>query len=73
MLLGIIACFLLFVVASTGTIDISLSNCLLILPEASFVICKDPSLSNSASILSIYLELILVLLVVYATCVSFIV
>ena len=71
MLLGIIACSLLFVVAGTGATDISSSDHLLISSEALFIICKNPSLSNSILILSVCLKLILVLLVVYAIHVSF--
>ena len=71
MFLGVIACSLLFIIASTGTIDISVSDHSYVSSEASFVICKNPSLSDSASILFVCLELVLVLLVVYTTCVSF--
>ena len=73
MFLDITACSLLFIVTSASAADISLFNCLYIPSKALFVICKDPSLSNSVSISSIYLELVLVLLIVYATHVSFIV
>jgi len=71
--LGITACLFVFVVTGTGATDITLSNCSVVLSEVLFVIYKDPNHSNSASILSILLELILVLLVVYTTCVLFIV
>jgi len=71
MFLSIIACLLLFVIASTGATDISLSDHLYVSSEALFVICKNPSLSDNASILSVHLKLILVLLVVYATYILF--
>ena len=60
-----------FVITGAGTIDISLSDHSYISSKASFVIYKDPSLFDNASILSVCLELILVLLVAYATCVLF--
>ena len=72
-LFSIIACSLLFIVTGAGATDISLSDHLFVSSEASFIIYKNPSLSNSASILSICLELILVLLMVYTTHVLFIV
>jgi len=71
-LFGIAAYLLLFVVAGAGAVDISLSDCSYVSSKASFVICKDSSLSDSTSILSVHLELILVLLVVYTTHVLFI-
>ena len=73
MLFGIAACLLSFVVAGAGAIDISSSNCLYVSSEALFMIYKDPSFSDSASILSVCLELILVLLMVYTTHVLFII
>ena len=66
MFLGIIACLLLFIVAGTSVTNISLSNHL-------FKIYKNPSLSNSASILSVCLKLVLVFFIVYTICVLFIV
>ena len=58
-LLGIIACFFMFVIgAGTGAVNISISNCLYS-SEASFMIYKDLSLSNNTSISFILLELIL--------------
>ena len=71
MLFSIIAYALSLIVTGASATDISLSDCLYISSKASFVICKDPSLSDSASILSVHLELISVLLVVYATHVLF--
>ena len=71
MLFGITACVLLFVITSAGITDISSSDHLLVSFKALFVICKDPSLSDSALILFVCLELILVLLVDYATRVLF--
>ena len=62
MFLDITACLLVFVVTGTGITDIALSNCSVVLSEVSFVICKDPSHSDSTSMLSVLLELILVLL-----------
>ena len=67
-----VAC-VLFIIASTGATDIFSSDCLLVLSEASFVICKDPSLSDSTLILSAHLEFVLVLLMVYTIYVLFIV
>ena len=69
MFLDIMACLLLFVIASTSATDIFLSDYLYVSSEALFVICKNSSLSDNASISSVHLELILVLLVVYATCI----
>ena len=60
-----------FVIAGAGAADTSLSDHLYILSEALSVICKDPSLSDNASISFVCFELILVLLVVYTTCVLF--
>ena len=61
--LGIPACVFSLIataVAGTGAVDIlSVLVCLYLL-EASSVICKDPSLSNSASISFVLLELVLV-------------
>jgi len=71
MLFGITAYLLLFVITGAGAIDISLSDHLLVSSEALFVIYKNPSLSNSISISFVRLELILDLLVVYATRVLF--
>ena len=65
--------YVLFIVAGTGATDILLSDHSLVSSETLFMICKNPSLSDSASILSICLELVLVLLIVYATCVLFII
>ena len=67
-LFGIIACVLSFIVTGTGATDISLSDHSYVCSKASFIICKDPSFSNSVSILSVCLKLVLVLLIVYATC-----
>ena len=58
-LFSITVYLLLFIVAGTGATDISLSNCSFILLEVLFIICKDPSLSDNASILSVLYELIL--------------
>ena len=66
-LLGITACMFLFI-ASVSDIFVSVHVSLL---EASSVICKDPSHSNNASISSVHLELILVLLVALAIYVLF--
>ena len=61
MFFGIPACTFLFVAtASAGIFDISSVSICLYLLEASSVICRDPSLSDNASILSILLELVLV-------------
>ena len=62
----------LFIVASTSATDITLSNHSVVLSKALFVIYKNPSFSDNASILFICLELILVLLIIYATYVLFI-
>jgi len=62
-----------FVAVGAGATDISSSDHLYVSSEALFVICKDPSFSDNVSILSIRLELVLVLLVIYTTCVSFII
>ena len=70
-LLGVTAYTLLFIVAGAISIDISLSIYLFVLLEVLFMICKDPSLLDSAFILSICLELVLVLLMVYTTCILF--
>ena len=68
---GITACTLLFVVTGTGALDISLSDCLYVSSKALFIICKNLNFSNSASISSVHLELILILLMVYTTHVLF--
>ena len=73
MFLGITAYLFMFVITGTSATDIASSDCSIVLTKISFVICKDPSHSDSASMLFILLELILVLLVVYATHVLFIV
>ena len=73
MFLDVIACLLLFIVADTDSTDISLSDHSFVSFKASFVICKNPSLSNSISISSVHLDFVLVLLVVYTTHVLFIV
>ena len=66
MLLGIPAdLFIAGVIA--GTIDISVSVCLLLV-EASLLIYKDPSHSNNASILFVLLELILASHSLYYMC-----
>jgi len=65
MFLSITACLLLFIVAGTGATNISLSDHSFVSSEASFIIYKDPSLSDSTSMSSVYLELVLVLLIVY--------
>jgi len=52
----------MFVVTGTSATDITLSDCSIVLSEVLFVICKDSSHSDSTSILSILLELVLVLL-----------
>jgi len=56
-LLGIIACMFLF--TSAGATDISLSDHLYIPFEASFVIFKDPNLSDNISILFTLCKLVL--------------
>jgi len=69
MFFGIHTClFSLTVIAGAGAVDISSVFVHLYLLEASSMICKDPSCSDNASILSVLLEL---LFVVYTTCVSF--
>ena len=73
MLFSIMACVLSFIVANTCTTNISSFDYLYVFSEALFIICKDLSLSNSTSILSIYLKLVLVFLIVYTICISFIV
>jgi len=70
-LFSIVVCPLLFVIAGAGAADISSSDCFYVSSETLFVICKDSSLSDNALILSVCLELILVLLAVYTTHVSF--
>ena len=45
--------------AGAGAVDISVSIRSLVSFEASFVICKDPNLSDSASISFVCLELVL--------------
>ena len=62
---------LLFIVTSASTLDISSSDHLYVFSKASFVIYKNPSLSDNTSILSVYLQLVLVLLMVYAIVVLF--
>jgi len=62
MFLGITACLLVFIVTGTGATDIASSDHSVVLSEVSFVICKDSSCSDNASMLSVLLELILVLL-----------
>jgi len=62
MFLGIIACLFVFVVTGTSVIDIVLSDYFIVLSKVLFVIYKDPSHSDSASMSSVLLELILVLL-----------
>ena len=71
-LFSIVAC-VLFIIVGIGATDILSSDCSVVSFEALFMICKDLSLFKSASILSIHLELVLVLLVVYTIYVSFIV
>jgi len=58
-LFGITAYILSFIIAGagTGTIDISLSDCLYASSEALFVIFKDPNLSDNASILFVLCKL----------------
>ena len=62
MFLGITACLFMFIVTSTSAIDIASSDHFVVSSEVLFMICKDSSYSNSVSILSILLELVLVLL-----------
>jgi len=59
MFFGIPACTFSLIAAGTGATDISVSD-LLSLLETSSVICEDPSHSDSASILFILLELVLI-------------
>ena len=59
MLFGMTVCIFLF--ASAGATDISVSVCLYSL-KASSVICKDSSYSDNVSLLFVLLELVLVLL-----------
>jgi len=70
-LFGITAYALLFVVTGTSALNISLSDCLYVSCEALFIICKNLNFSDSISISSIHLEIILVLLIVYTTHVLF--
>jgi len=51
-----------FVITGAGAIDIASSDHSVVLSKVLFVICKNPSRSDSTSMLSILLELILVLL-----------
>ena len=53
--LGITACSFMFIVTGAGTTDIALSNCSIVSSKILFVICKDPSHSDSASKLSVLL------------------
>ena len=62
MFLDITACLFVFVVTGTGATDITSSDRSVVLSEVLFVICKDPSHSDSVSMLSVLLELIFVLL-----------
>ena len=64
MFLGMTACLFMFVVTGASATDTALSDCSVVLFKVSFVIYKDPSCSDSVSMLFI-------LLVVYTTCVSF--
>ena len=57
-LFGITACIFWFVCAGVSNISMSNHSSLL---ETSSVICKNPSHSDNVSILSVYLELVLVL------------
>ena len=69
MLLGIIACLFMFIVIGTSATDIASSDCSVISSKVLFVICKDPSCSDSTSMLSILLKLVLVSLYgLYHTC-----
>ena len=70
-LFGITAYMLLFIVTSAGAIDISLSDLLFVSLEASFMIFKDPNISNNVSRLFILYELILSFFVDYFIYVSF--
>ena len=56
--------------ATAGVVDISMSVCLLLV-EASWLICKDPSHSDNASILFILLELVLASRSLYYMCFVF--
>ena len=58
-LFGIIACLFMFVVIGAVATDISLSDFSVVLSKILFVICKDSSHSNSTSMSSILLELVL--------------
>jgi len=58
-LFGVTACTLSFIVTGAGATNICLSDYLFISLEASFVIFKNPSLSNNALILSVLCELVL--------------
>ena len=60
--LGMTTCSLVFVVTGTGATDITSSDHSIVLSKVLVVIYKDPSHSDSASMLSVLLELILVLL-----------
>ena len=62
MLFGITAYSLVFIITGTYATDITSSNCSIVSSEILFMIYKDPSLSNSTSMLSVLLELVLVLL-----------
>jgi len=62
MFLDITACLFVFVVTGTSATDIASSDRSVVLSEVLFVICKDFSHSDSISMSSILLELILVLL-----------
>ena len=70
-LFGITAYMLLFIVTSAGAIDISLSDLLFVSLEASFMIFKDPNISNNVYRLFILYELILSFFVDYFIYVSF--
>ena len=61
MFLGITVCLLVFIVTGTGATDIASSDRSVVSSEVSFVICKDSSRSDSASMLFVLLELVLVL------------
>jgi len=66
MFFGITVCLFVFVVTGSGATDIALSNHSVVLSKVLFVICKHPSCSDNASILSVLLELVLVLLSWYS-------
>jgi len=68
---GIIAYPLSFIIAGAGAADIFLSDHLYVSSKTLFVICKDPSLFDNTLILFVYLKLVLVLLIAYATYVLF--